>query len=74
MSGFALARALWVTGQQPEARAEAARARERFTQAGLAPRVSEVDTWLESLPKEEEPKKEKSKRRPARPSRRPTRM
>jgi tetratricopeptide (TPR) repeat protein len=65
-SGFALARALWVSGQQPEARGEAARARERFTQAGLAPRVSEVDSWLASLPKEPE-------RRPARPSRRPKR-
>ncbi len=75
VSGFALARALWVTGQQPEARAEAARARERFAQAELAPRVSEVDAWLESLPKEEEAKKkEKSKRRPAKPSRRPTRL
>ncbi|WP_375771388.1 serine/threonine-protein kinase [Archangium gephyra] len=73
VSGFALARALWVTGQQPEARAEAARARERFTQAGMAPRVSEVDTWLESLPKEE-PKPEKSKRRPVKPTRRPTRL
>jgi eukaryotic-like serine/threonine-protein kinase len=73
VSGFALARALWVSGQQPEARAEAARARERFTQAGLAPRVSEVDAWLESLPKEET-KKEKPKRRLAKPSRRPTRL
>ena len=62
-SGFALARALWVSDQKPEARGEAARARERFTQAGLAPRVSEVDSWLESLPKEPE-------RRPARPTRR----
>ncbi|HEX5751074.1 MAG TPA: serine/threonine-protein kinase [Archangium sp.] len=74
VSGFALARALWVSGQQPEARAEAARARERFTQAGLAPKVSEVDTWLESLPKEEAPKKEKSRRRQAKPTRRPTRL
>jgi serine/threonine protein kinase/tetratricopeptide (TPR) repeat protein len=65
-SGFALARALWVSDQRPEARGEAARARERFTQAGLAPRVSEVDAWLESLPKVPE-------RRPARPSRRPKR-
>jgi hypothetical protein len=74
VSGFALARALWVSGQQPEARAEAAKARERFTQAGLAPKVTEVDAWLESLPKEEAPKKEKSKRRLAKPSRRPTRL
>ncbi|WPB74913.1 serine/threonine-protein kinase [Archangium violaceum] len=79
VSGFALARAMWVSGQQPEARAEAARARERFTQAGMAPRVTEVDTWLESLPKEEEPKnkkdkKDKSKRRLSKPSRRPTRL
>ncbi|MFY0564840.1 protein kinase domain-containing protein [Archangium lansingense] len=73
VSGFALARALWVSGQQPEARAEAARAREHFTKAELAPRVSEVDTWLESLPKEE-PKKEPTKRRPKRATRRPTRL
>ncbi|OJH41218.1 serine/threonine-protein kinase [Cystobacter ferrugineus] len=55
-SGYALARALWSTDSRPEARAEARReatqARERFLQAGLAPRASEVDSWLESLPRE----------------------
>jgi tetratricopeptide (TPR) repeat protein len=68
-SGFALARALWESGQQPEARAVAAKAREHFSQAELAPRVSDVDSWLASLPKEPEPKSA----RPARPSRRPAR-
>jgi tetratricopeptide (TPR) repeat protein len=66
-SGFALARALWVTGERPAARGEATRARERFTEAGLAPRVAEVDSWLQSHPEEPEPS------RPSRPSRRPTR-
>ncbi|PTL79045.1 tetratricopeptide repeat protein [Vitiosangium sp. GDMCC 1.1324] len=66
-SGFALARALWESGQQPEARTEAATARERFTQAGLSPRVAEVDSWLQSLPKEPEHRTA----RPPRPTRRP---
>ena len=66
-SGFALARALWVTGDKPEARGEAAHARERFTQAGMAPRANEVDAWLGSLPPEP-----KSLARPVRPVRRPT--
>ena len=67
-SGFALARALWVTGDKPEARSEAARARARFDEAGMAPRVGEVDAWVGSLPAESA--------RPARavrPVRRPTR-
>jgi tetratricopeptide (TPR) repeat protein len=55
-SGYALARALWAANPGPEERAEARReatqARERFLQAGLAPRASEVDSWLESLPRE----------------------
>jgi eukaryotic-like serine/threonine-protein kinase len=51
-----------VSGEHPEARGEAARARERFTGAGLAPRVAEVDAWLQAHPEE-----------PARPSRRPAR-
>ncbi|WNG13274.1 tetratricopeptide repeat protein [Cystobacter fuscus] len=55
-SGYALARALWASDPGPqargEARREAAQARERFLQAGLAPRASEVDSWLESLPRE----------------------
>ncbi len=48
-SRFALARALWLTGHHPEARSEAAQARERFSQEGLTPRVAEVDAWLQSL-------------------------
>ncbi|WP_338273686.1 serine/threonine-protein kinase [Corallococcus caeni] len=55
-SGFALARALYQTGQTPEARAqargEATRARERFTESGLDARVGEVDSWLQTLPQE----------------------
>jgi tetratricopeptide (TPR) repeat protein len=63
-SGFALARALWVADARHEARGEAARARERFHEAGLAPRVSEVDSWLESLP--QEPSAPRALRRPVR--------
>ncbi|NOK21872.1 protein kinase domain-containing protein [Corallococcus carmarthensis] len=51
-SGFALARALYQTGQSPEARGEATRARERFNESGMDERVGEVDSWLEALPKE----------------------
>ncbi|RKI04893.1 protein kinase [Corallococcus sp. AB038B] len=55
-SGFALARALYQTGQSPaalaEARGEATRARERFSESGMDERVGEVDSWLETLPKE----------------------
>ncbi len=47
-SGFALARALVADGRGVEARFEAQRARERFTQAGKAPRAAEVLTWLEA--------------------------
>jgi tetratricopeptide (TPR) repeat protein len=47
-SGFALARALVADGRGAEARFEAQRARERFTQAGKAPRAAEVLTWLEA--------------------------
>ncbi|WP_239576809.1 serine/threonine-protein kinase [Archangium primigenium] len=49
-SNFSLARALWETGQHTEARAEAARARGQFEEAGLEPRVGDVDAWLKSLP------------------------
>ncbi|TSC34148.1 serine/threonine-protein kinase [Corallococcus sp. Z5C101001] len=51
-SGFALARALYQTGQSPQALGEATRARGRFSEAGMDERVGEVDTWLQSLPKE----------------------
>jgi len=50
VSGFALAKALVKSGQSPEARGEAARARGWFTEAGLDERVGEVDTFLASLP------------------------
>ncbi|ADO73100.1 serine/threonine-protein kinase [Stigmatella aurantiaca] len=65
-SGFALARALWLSGHPPEARGEAVHARERFAEAGLESRVAEVDSWLESIPKQ-------IARRPAHPPRRPRR-
>ena len=71
-SGFALAKALWSAGDQPEARTEAARARERFTEAKLAPRVGEVDAWLGALPPEA-PTPSKRPARPPRPVRRPAR-
>jgi tetratricopeptide (TPR) repeat protein/predicted Ser/Thr protein kinase len=48
-SGFALARALWQEGRHEEARAEAARARERFTQAGRTGRAADVEAWVSSL-------------------------
>lgn len=48
-TGFTLAQALWRSGQSAQARVEAARARERFSQAGQPPRVTEVDTWLKSV-------------------------
>jgi eukaryotic-like serine/threonine-protein kinase len=51
-SGFALARALYQTGQAPEARTEASRARGWFTEAGMEDRVGEVDSWLGTLPQE----------------------
>ncbi|NOK32839.1 tetratricopeptide repeat protein [Corallococcus exercitus] len=54
-SGFALARALYQTGQSPAARGEATRARERFNESGLDARVGEVDSWLQTLPKEPPP-------------------
>ncbi len=50
-SGFALARALWLSGSPEDARREAAQARQRFTQAGLTERTTEVDAWLASLSK-----------------------
>lgn len=66
-SGFALARALWLSGNPPEAaRGEAVHARERFAEAGLKARVAEVDSWLESVPKQ-------TARRPAHPPRKPRR-
>ncbi|TQF14360.1 tetratricopeptide repeat protein [Myxococcus llanfairpwllgwyngyllgogerychwyrndrobwllllantysiliogogogochensis] len=49
-SGFALAKALVQSGQSPEARGEAARARGWFTEAGLDARVGDVDTFLAALP------------------------
>jgi tetratricopeptide (TPR) repeat protein len=48
-SGFALARALWQESRHEEARAEAARARERFTQAGRTGRAADVGAWAASL-------------------------
>ncbi|NTX38054.1 MULTISPECIES: serine/threonine-protein kinase [unclassified Myxococcus] len=49
-SGFALAKALVQSGQSPEARGEATRARGWFTEAGLDARVGDVDTFLAALP------------------------
>ncbi|WP_275902266.1 protein kinase domain-containing protein [Myxococcus vastator] len=51
-SGFALARALWKEGQGAEARAEAAKARERFTASGRTLQADAVRAWLEALPPE----------------------
>jgi eukaryotic-like serine/threonine-protein kinase len=52
-SGFALARALYQSGNPAEAaRGEAVHARERFAEAGMKARVAEVDSWLESVPKQ----------------------
>jgi tetratricopeptide (TPR) repeat protein/tRNA A-37 threonylcarbamoyl transferase component Bud32 len=48
-SRFALARALWLTGNHKEARREAAQAREGFAQEGQSSRAAEVDSWLQSL-------------------------
>ncbi|KFE64719.1 Serine/threonine kinase family protein [Hyalangium minutum] len=48
-TGFTLAQALWRSGQSTQARSEATRARERFSQAGQPARVTEVDTWLKSV-------------------------
>ncbi len=48
-SGFALAKALWLTGNHKEARRAAAQARKLFSQEGQASRVTEVDSWLRSL-------------------------
>jgi tetratricopeptide (TPR) repeat protein len=48
-SGFALAKALWQVGQQPErARAEARRARERYVKLEKPAQVAELDAWLSS--------------------------
>ncbi|WP_164007014.1 serine/threonine-protein kinase [Pyxidicoccus trucidator] len=54
-SGFALAHALWKEGQSTEARAEAARAQERFTASGRAAQAEAVRAWLDSLPQEPAP-------------------
>ncbi|HLL06923.1 MAG TPA: serine/threonine-protein kinase [Myxococcaceae bacterium] len=51
-SGFALAHALYKEGQSQEARAEAARAQERFTAAGRTEQAQKVRAWLDSLPAE----------------------
>ncbi|GHG94824.1 serine/threonine-protein kinase [Comamonas sp. JC664] len=51
-SGFALARALWKEGQGAEARAEAAKARERFAASGRTSQADAVRAWLEALPPE----------------------
>ncbi|AKQ63410.1 Serine/threonine kinase family protein [Myxococcus hansupus] len=51
-SGFALARALWKEGQGVEARAEAAKARERFAASGRTSQADAVRAWLEALPPE----------------------
>ncbi|WP_163870766.1 serine/threonine-protein kinase [Myxococcus eversor] len=66
-SGFALAKALVKSGQSPEARGEATRARGWFTEAGMDERVGEVDTFLAALPA---PAPLKPIRAPARPRRR----
>ncbi|WP_426755072.1 protein kinase domain-containing protein [Myxococcus sp. Y35] len=62
-SGFALARALWKEGQGEEARAEAAKARERFAASGRTSQADAVRAWLEALPPE-------TKVKPARPQQR----
>jgi tetratricopeptide (TPR) repeat protein/predicted Ser/Thr protein kinase len=62
-SGFALARALWQLQDSKEARGHAAQARQRFSEAGLEARVTEVDAWLSALPPEPA----------ARPARKPAR-
>jgi len=49
-SGFALARALWDAGQPVEARAQAAKAHERFTQARQEARAAEVFAWMKAHP------------------------
>ena len=48
-TGFALANALWKEGLAGEARVEAARARERFIQAGKSQRADEVQAWMTVL-------------------------
>ncbi|MET0404677.1 MAG: serine/threonine-protein kinase [Cystobacter sp.] len=63
-SGFTLARALWNSDAKAEARGVALRAREQFREAGLTPRVEEVNSWMNSLPR---------KGSPGRPSRREVR-
>ncbi|MFY2560725.1 protein kinase domain-containing protein [Corallococcus terminator] len=63
VSGFALAKALVKSGQSPEARGEATRARGWFTEAGMDKRVGEVDTFLAALPP---PAPQKPARAPAR--------
>jgi tetratricopeptide (TPR) repeat protein len=53
-SGFALARALWESGEQRErARQVAATARERLAGAGKQERVAALDAWLATLSVEE---------------------
>jgi tetratricopeptide (TPR) repeat protein len=48
-SRFALAKALWLTGNRKEARREAAQARGGFAQEGQKSRAAEVDSWLKTL-------------------------
>ncbi|MDY7227374.1 serine/threonine-protein kinase [Hyalangium rubrum] len=51
ISGFALAKALSEEGQHEAARAEAEKARERFTRAGKEQRAAEILAWLEAQAK-----------------------
>jgi tetratricopeptide (TPR) repeat protein len=51
ISGFALAKALSEGGQHEAARAEAEKARERFTRAGQEQRAAELLAWLEAQAK-----------------------
>jgi tetratricopeptide (TPR) repeat protein/predicted Ser/Thr protein kinase len=48
-SRFALAKALWLTGNRKAARSEAAQARAAFAQEGQKARAAEVDSWLKTL-------------------------
>jgi serine/threonine protein kinase/tetratricopeptide (TPR) repeat protein len=64
-AGFALARAIWAVGQEPEqARAEARKARERFVKLEEPEEVKEIDTWLEARKQEEPPAKPVPAKRP----------
>jgi len=51
ISGFALAKALSEQGQHEAARAEAQKAKERFTRASKEQRAAEILAWLEAQAK-----------------------